>query len=168
MAQTLAAIGLVAVNQIIDSSQGVAQLEFSGGGNIQVYLTKHGKTEGNAHLNGRPSKVKDFRAAILRSCWFADAIGGVETCNGGAAKATAQPDGSVLLPPVSIELPANRLESVIREVEKKLGPKGKKALRHYIKMSGAPDNSPAMQLLSKVFGSQEEAKAKKKKKKKGD
>ena len=86
-----------------------------------------------------------------------------------AAVAVHQPGGLTLLPPLSLDFPVERLQPVLQMVWEKLGPTGRKAMRHYVRASGVGKESEAMKLVNNVFDEKpKEAEKSKKKTKKDD
>ena len=163
-------LGLFSFESVTETSLGIAQARFIGGGNVQLFLTKHGQATGNARICiGSLAKLKDLRSAILRSHWFSDAIGGRNTHDGAASVAVHQPWGLTLLPPLTLDFPMERLKPLLQMVWEKLGPTGRKAMRHYVRARGVGKEPEAMKLVNNVFDEEpKEAKTSKKKTKKED
>ena len=132
---------------------GIVQMNFGVGakqGNMQLYVSKFGRTLGNLRLNiGCLNKLKETRHALMHSPWFVDALPGATARQ---TKAHFQKDGSAILPPISIQTPVEELKNMLSTVAKKLKGQGRKAMQKYLKESQLPADCEAEQLLTEAFG----------------
>ena len=101
-------------------SAGIAQIKLGharGSGTIQVYTStaKLGRPEGNARISiGSETRVKEIRACLLQSKWFCDAVPGLGQTAVEAATIVFQPDGSLMLPPLSAATPEKCIRKVLK------------------------------------------------------
>ena len=132
-----------------------------GGGNIQIYTTKLGRTGENCRINvGTKELVMPVRVSLLKSAWFHDALEGQ---GGPYSKITAifQPEGKVLLPPLTPNMAIEDLTDVITAVAKKLGNASLEAMRQYLKDCKVYENEVAKFTLDEVFAANSTVKKKK-------
>ena len=132
-----------------------------GGGNIQIYTTKLGRTGGNARVNiGCKDLLIPVRACLLKSAWYHDALEGQR---GPYSKLEAifQPEGKILLPPMTPNTTIEDLTSVVTAVAKELGNVGTEAMRQYLKECRLESNEVAKATLRDVFAANPSGKKKK-------
>ena len=150
---------------VLSPAPGIAQISLGvgrGSGTIQLYTSsaKLGRPEGNARISiGTDIKAKEIRGVLLKSAWFVDAVAGHSQTLNSVATATFQPDGSLLLPPLSVESPSKDIKSVLKAAFKLLGSQGSKSMRSYLKRCGVGEESMASQVFDEVFPEKEIAPA---------
>ena len=89
-----------------------------------------------------------MRAVLLKSNWFADAIGGEVP----KAAEAYQPEGVVVLPPLPQAAKPESIKATLRLVHRRLGSVGRQAICAYAKKANLDDESGALQLVESVFG----------------
>ena len=92
------------------------------------------------------------RAGLLCSAWFTDARVGSPSPFTPTAEAVFQPEGKIILPPLTGETPSQNLEAVLKTIYSKLGDKGKASMHKYIEDCGLNNNDVAMTVVREVFG----------------
>eukprot|EP00438_Fugacium_kawagutii_P026512 Skav230494 [mRNA] locus=scaffold2389:116918:118177:- [translate_table: standard] len=146
---------LLVLNAPKVTAMGVIQMTIGyakGQGNIQIYTTKLGRSTGNARINiGSQDCLKSVRASILVSAWFHDALETGSGPYGGKMQPIFQPEGKMILPPISDQTPIPDLKSVLSAIHKKLGKAGKDGMKKYLAKAGLDQHSDVMLLLKEIF-----------------
>ena len=139
------------------STPGVIRMAFGystkGQGNLQIYTTRLGNSEGNAMI---AIKTRDallpIRAGLLCSAWYTDARVGSASPFTPTAEAVYQPEGKMILPHLSGTTPSQDLQAVMKTIHNKMGDKAKTAMSKYIKECGLDKNDVAVEVMREVFG----------------
>lgn len=107
---------------------------------------------GNARINiGSQDCLKSVRASILVSAWFHDALETGVGPYGGKMQPIFQPEGKMILPPISDQTPIPDLKSFLSTIHKKLGKAGKDAMKKYLAKVGLEQHSDVKLLLKEIF-----------------
>ena len=124
-----------------------------GGGNVQFYTTRLGRTNGNCRINiGTQAGLVPVRAALLKSAWFHDALEGQGSPFGHKVEAVFHPEGHrYLLPPLSPDTSAKDLSRVIKCIAENLGKAGQAAMKQYLVDCKLSENAVALEVLEKAF-----------------
>ena len=146
---------------IKQSAPGTVQLNlgtFKGSGNIQLYTSRLGRTQGNARIAvGNAEDLKAIRKEVLRSQWFADALVApaldkVPGNEQGRPDLVFQPDGKILLPVLSVSSAEDvELRNVLKKIHSALGAQGKKAMKAYMKECGIIDRVVASAAVKQII-----------------
>ncbi|CAE8639621.1 unnamed protein product [Polarella glacialis] len=149
----------LAASTIKQSTMEVIQADLGFGkkqGNLQLYTTKFGRSVGNFRLNvGEEDKVRGIRAILLKSLWFIDCPPGTSEQSNKQLDLVHQPDGKLILPPLTTTNKPASLEKLFKDIKKNLGAKGKAAMAAYMTKCKLPVESEASRLLDKAFGVKE-------------
>ena len=141
----------LAIADVRPATLGVVQADLGYGrkqGNIQLYLSKFGRSTGNLRINlGDEGRMREIRETLLKSAWMVDCIpGGTDK-----VELVFQPDGKIILPCVSSAASKSSLEQMFGTIKSKLGAKGKAAMADHVTQCGLAPDSEVMQILEKVF-----------------
>ena len=63
-----------------------------------------------------------------------------------------QPEGVCVLPRISGTTKPEEIKAVLRQINKKMGKAGKKAVATYLESSGIPKESETFMLIDSIFG----------------
>jgi hypothetical protein len=124
-----------------------------GGGNVQFYTTRLGRTNGNCRINiGTQEALVPVRAALMRSAWFHDALEGQGGPFGHKVEAVFHPEGHrYLLPPLSGDTNSKDLNRVIKCIADNLGKAGQAAMKQYLSDCKLADNEVALEIMQAAF-----------------
>ena len=141
----------IAAPGVIQMSIGFAK----GQGCVQIYTTRLGRSTGNARINvGSLEGLQPVRTGLLASKWFHDALAGAGGPFGGRPAVIFQPEGKLILPPLSSGTPSADVRSVLVTVQKKLGVAGRAAMAKYLLEAGLKEDSEVFGMVKEVFGSE--------------
>ena len=98
------------------------------------------------------ARLKDIRLQLLQSAWFSDVLAGDGRSIDQVAAAVYQPEGKTILPSLSPGSKQQDIKSVLKSINKKLGPVGRAAMRDYLGKCGVSVSGPVAAMLDEVFG----------------